>query len=315
MLFFRALTISVTRAACCTMTLKTNVFKCAGHWHEGGSNVFKSFLSTPKGFTWHNAFIRQKCWYEEKHSKPTSPLSDKHYFHGLHGFDRKVVSPIWIVVVVMHCCLWAHTFLDADRHLPPVTEVMCFRTIHTIVRYSSPLLWASSLVRQESTLHSTSGQSQTWEREREWRKEWGPLKNGSVSSISPMCHPLNLFLLRSEGLLIVSVAVWAYLSLLHLKFHNLHWESTCVFHFVNVCFSVCVNAQGGRKEPPRTKAPLFSEQLASLKRTSLPPLAAPRAPHHSIVHIIQLYTPHTLPSLFSLPEISLFLLCNQSAFA
>lgn len=168
MLFFRALTISVTRAACCTMTLKTNVFKWAGHWHEGGSNVFKSFLSTPKGFTWHNAFVRQKkvlVWRKTSQTRFSS-LSDKHRCHGFHGFDRKVVSLIWIAVVVMHCCSWAHIFLDPDRHLLPVTEVVCFRTIHITVRYSSPLLWASSLVRQESILHSTSSQSQTWERER-----------------------------------------------------------------------------------------------------------------------------------------------------
>lgn len=95
-----------------------------------------------------------------------SSLSDKHRCHGFYGFDRKVVSLIWIAVVVIHCCSWAHVFLDPDRHLLPATEVVCFRTIHTTVRYSSPLLWASSLVRQESTLHSTSSQSQTWERER-----------------------------------------------------------------------------------------------------------------------------------------------------
>lgn len=108
---------------------------------------------------------KKKCWYEEKHPKPASPL----YLINTVVMVFMVLLERWFhlfAVVVMHCCLWAHTFLDPDRHLLPVTEVMCFRTIQTTFRYSSPLLWAASLVRQESTLHSTSSQSQTWERER-----------------------------------------------------------------------------------------------------------------------------------------------------
>lgn len=91
MLFLRALTISLTRAACCTMTLKTNVFKWAGHWHDGGSNVFKSFLSTPKCFTRHAAFIwwKKKCWCEAKHPKHVSPS------HLISAVDKVLLHKRW----------------------------------------------------------------------------------------------------------------------------------------------------------------------------------------------------------------------------
>lgn len=59
-------------------------------------------------------------------------------------------------------------------------------------------------------------------------------------------------------------------------------------HSASQCGCKCTGKVVG---PPRTKAQLFSEQLALLKRTSLPPLAAPRAPHHSVVEIIQLSPP------------------------
>lgn len=151
-------------------------------------------------------------------------------------------------------------------------------------------------------------------RKRESDEKSGVLCGIVQSHLSVWC-PICWIYSCWEGLLGVSVAVWAFISLCCTSNSIIFTESPLVCFTLWMCVLVCVNAQGGRQEPPRTKAPLFSEQLASLKRTSLPPLAAPRAPHHSIVQIIQLYTPHTLPSLFSLPEISLFLLCNQSACA
>lgn len=134
----------------------------------GREQCFQELFINSSGFYMTQCLRQTKkvlVWRKTSQTRFSS-LSDKHRCHGFHGFDRKVVSLIWIAVVVMHCCSWAHIFLDPDRHLLPVTEVVCFRTIHITVRYSSPLLWASSLVRQESILHSTSSQSQTWERER-----------------------------------------------------------------------------------------------------------------------------------------------------
>ena len=118
----------------------------------------------------------------------------------------------------------------------------------------------------------------------------------------------------------VNVCVCVYIFLLCLTFQNLPRECAHVCVCQRTYVSVCVRpaklcackCTGKVAGPPWTKAQLFSEQLASLKRTSLPPLAAPRAPHHSIVQIIQLSPPPS--ESLCLPDLPLLVLPSLLSF-
>lgn len=238
---------------------------------RGGRGVFKSFLSTLKSFYMTRCHLTKNVGMKTNIPNaflPSTWQAPLPWFSGL-----------FIAVAVKHCCCVLCCSLTGSRCLSEVLQerqvvvTAAVSVTHGQGGYQVQVVCQSItdvIVMKSGVLCGKSSAS-------------------SISLAVPLAEFAPAEIRGFAGCICVCVCI--YLYLLHLKFHNLHWESTCVFHCVNVCLSVRVSAQGGRQGPLWTKAGLFSEQLASLKRTSLPPLAAPRAPHHSIVQIIQLYTP------------------------
>lgn len=351
MLFLGALVISVTRAAWCTMTLKTNVFKWAGHWHEGGSNVFKSFLSTPKCFTRHTAFIWWKkkglVWSQTSQTR-LSPPPDKRC---CHGFDRKAFSLfalqrfwslVWACCSQAHvCCLgyWqptaachrADTLVQLQQSLQlsgtphlcckrhPQSDTRVYVHVEQIV---PPIFWHSRYwTGKMSRISANQSHGKERERVRERNEKSGvPLafSNTLVSSISLKVRQAEFTPAEIRGFAACAcVCGCIYLYLLHLKFHNLHWESTCVFHCVNVCLTVrvmcackCTGREAGASLNKSTA--LFwtisfakKDISSSISGTTCPPSL--HCADNSIIHP-PTTTTAALPSLVCLPEIPLFLL-------
>lgn len=109
------------------------------------------------------------------------------------------------------------------------------------------------------------------------------------------------------------VCVCIYLYLLHLKFHNLHWESTRV----NVCLTVRVmcacKCRGKEAGASLNKSTALFWTISFAKKgisSSISGTTRPPSLHcadNSIIPPPTITTTSALPSLFCLPEIPLFL--------
>lgn len=198
----RALTISMTRAAWCTMTLKTNV-SGALTWER--EQCFQElFVNSQMFYTTHCLHLMEK---KRVGVKPNIPsmflLSTSSPKRCCHGFDRKVVSLICIAVL-------PRPFLVLGPLLPGTRVLSGILTTNCCLSHEQ----SGVLLAFSNTAVSSIGLKVP-------QAEFTPAEIRGFAECGCVC-------------------VCIYLYLLHLKFHNLHWESTRMFHCVNVYLTVRV---------------------------------------------------------------------------
>lgn len=157
MLFLGALTISRTRAAWCTMTLKTNVFNEWGTDMRREQCFQELFVNSQMLNMTHCLHLiagkKVLMWSQTSQTRLSSP-PDKRCCHGL---TERWFLPICIALVLEPCLgpllpgtgvlsgiLTANGCLSQSWYLSPI------RTVFAAVRNSSPLLLAPPTIRPKT---------------------------------------------------------------------------------------------------------------------------------------------------------------------